>query len=223
MALLHRHLPTFLLRGRAHLFDPPLKTRWTIRWANTLRCGRDASPHVVSRCKAPLHQMRTPSCLSASVLSVRAGTWTGAWKRRGRGRERLLERRSGLVSMLADTLLLFREISVRPSSRFISSHNHELSELSYSRGSACRQVSVSTAAEPKYLLNPSSLFNYPRVLEKWCKPSCISDTLPTPPMTARACGPLAWTADDEQRAERAWNGVQVRIIKRRLNWGSLKV
>lgn len=73
---------------------------------------------------------------------------------------------AGLVSMLGATLLLFREISVRPSSQFISSHNHELSKLSYSGGSACRQVSVSTAAEPKYLLNPSSLFNYPRVLEK---------------------------------------------------------
>lgn len=73
---------------------------------------------------------------------------------------------AGLVCMLGDTLLLFREISVRPSSQFISSHNHELSKLSYSCGSACRQVSVSTAAEPKYLLNPSSLFNYPRVLEK---------------------------------------------------------
>lgn len=73
---------------------------------------------------------------------------------------------AGLVSMLGDTRLLFREISVRPSSQFISSHNHELSRLSYRRGSACRQVSASTAAEPKYLLNPSSLFNYPHVLEK---------------------------------------------------------
>lgn len=73
---------------------------------------------------------------------------------------------AGLVSMLGDTRLLFREISVRPSSQFISSRNHELSRLSHGRGSACRQVSVSTAAEPKYLLNPSSLFNYPHVLEK---------------------------------------------------------
>lgn len=62
---------------------------------------------------------------------------------------------TGLVSMLGDTQLLFAEISVRPSSQFISSHNHKLSRLSYSRGSACQQVSVSTAAESKYLLNPS--------------------------------------------------------------------
>lgn len=130
---------------------------------------------------------------------------------------------AGLVSMLGDTLLLFREISVRPSSRFISSHNHELSKLSYSSRSACRQVSVSTAAEPKYLLNPSSLFNYPRVVEKWCKPSCIYDTLPTTPVMASMREWLVWTMDAEQRAERAWNGIQVRIIKSCLNWRGLKV
>lgn len=100
-----------------------------------------------------------------------------------------------LVSMLGDTLLLFREISVRPSSQFISSRNHELSKLSYNRGSACRQVSVSTAAQPKYLLNPSSLFNYLCVLEKWCKPSCIYDTLPTAPVKASWCG--RWTLNKE--------------------------
>lgn len=38
----------------------------------------------------------------------------------------------------------------------ISSRNHKLSEPSYSWGSVCRQVTVSTAAEPKHLLNPSS-------------------------------------------------------------------
>lgn len=120
---------------------------------------------------------------------------------------------ASLVNMLGDTPLLFREISVRPSSQFISSHNHELSNLSYSRGSACRQVNVSTAAEPKYLLNPSSLFNYPHVLEKWCKPSRIYDTLPASPMVAntRVCGKV----DDEQKGAR--DGIQVRIIKRRLN------
>lgn len=125
---------------------------------------------------------------------------------------------ASLVNMLGDTPLLFREISVRPSSQFISSHNHELSNLSYSRGSACRQVNVSTAAEPKYLLNPSSLFNYPHVLEKWCKPSRIYDTLPASPMIANR---RVWTVDDEQKG--AWDGIQVGIIKRHLNewevWG----
>lgn len=112
---------------------------------------------------------------------------------------------AGLVSMLGDTLLLFREISVQPSSQFISSRNHELSKLSYSRGSACRQVSVSTAAQPKHLLNPSSLFNYPRVLEKWCKPSCIYDTLPTSLVMASTREWLVGTTDAKQRAERAQN------------------
>lgn len=106
---------------------------------------------------------------------------------------------ASLVNMLGDTPLLFREISVQPSSQFISSHNHELSNLSYSRGSACRQVNVSTAAEPKYLLNPSSLFNYPHVLEKWCKPSRIYDTLPIIANTR------VWTVDDEQKG--AWDGI----------------
>lgn len=130
---------------------------------------------------------------------------------------------AGLVSMLSDMLLLFREISVRPSSRFISSHNHELSKLSYSSGSACRQVSVSTAAELKYLLNPSSLFNYLHVLEKWCKPSCIYDMLPTSSVMASTREWLVWTMDAEQRAEQAWNGLQVRNIKSCLNWQDLKV
>lgn len=196
-------------------------SRWAFEWRSAWKLWTSRISWCCCTCKAVLC-----SCVAPSKNDTRVSNlfFTPHEPERGEdcGNRRGVAKgcfwsHPGLVSMLADTLLLFGEISVRPSPQFISSHNHKLSKLSHSRGSACRQVSVSTAAEPKYLSNPPSLFNYLRVLEKWRKPSCIYDALPASPMTASKRGRLVWTVDDEQRAGWAWNGIQVRIIKRCLN------
>lgn len=192
-------------------------SRWAFVWRGAWRCGRDASPdgaaHATPFCVLCVAASKNDTCVSNLFFTPHEPERGEDWGNRGGVAKGCFWSHAGLVSMLADTLLLFREISVRPSPQFISSHNHKLSKLSYSQGSACRQVSVSTAAEPKYLSNPPSLFNYPHVLEKWCKPSCIYDTLPASPMIASKRGRLVWTVNrgpDEQEMESKWellNGV----------------
>lgn len=88
-------------------------------------------------------------------------------------------------------------------------------------GSVCRQVTLSATAEPTYLLNPSSLFNYLCVLKKWCEASSTSDAGGLPDDSV-----LVW---DWSGSYWCWmlntelSELQVRITEKYVRWPSLKV
>lgn len=118
-----------------------------------------------------------------------------------------------LVGLLCVSILLFSQISVIPSSYFkdpaiITSCQRRQSRVG--RGISLESGHCIISCRAKRLINPSSIFNYPSVLIKRCKPSCTGDVLAEGLMMAHMCGAevalLVPILNDEPEALWAWNG-----------------